>query len=235
MSASISSSAGYPLDVEAMLIVEVEGSQDEIEYLLEKIEDIASDFLRQASAPEQSAEESALIWKGRKAAFGAIGQLSDYYCMDGVIPLSKLPKALDEIGWICRKYRFDVANIFHAGDGNLHPLILYNANDTVQLERVELCGEEILKLCIALGGCLTGEHGVGIEKRELMYEQYTDEDIDQQVRIKEALDPSWLLNPGKVFPIEGRDARKTRGLELHQLEALEPELEPELAEGHDLP
>ena len=132
--------------------------------------------------------------------------------MDGVIPLSKLPKALDEIGWICRKYRFDVANIFHAGDGNLHPLILYNANDSVQLERVELCGEEILKLCIALGGCLTGEHGVGIEKRELMYEQYTDEDIDQQVRVKEALDPAWLLNPGKVFPIEGRDARKMRGL-----------------------
>ncbi len=183
-----------------------------------------------------SAEESALIWKGRKAAFGAIGQLSDYYCMDGVIPLSKLPKALDEIGWICRKYRFDVANIFHAGDGNLHPLILYNANDSVQLERVELCGEEILKLCIALGGCLTGEHGVGIEKRELMYEQYTDEDIDQQVRVKEALDPAWLLNPGKVFPIEGRDARKMRGLELHQLEELQEfEPQPELAEGHDVP
>jgi glycolate oxidase len=223
-------SAGYPLDVEALLIVEVEGSQDEIEYLLEKIEDIARDFLPSFSRRSQSAQESALIWKGRKAAFGAIGQLSDYYCMDGVIPLSKLPKALDEIGWICRKYRFDVANIFHAGDGNLHPLILYNANDSVQLERVELCGEEILKLCIALGGCLTGEHGVGIEKRELMYEQYTDEDIDQQVRVKEALDPAWLLNPGKVFPIEGRDARKMRGVDLHQLE----ELEPALVEGHDL-
>ena len=120
----------------------------------------------------QSAEESAKIWKGRKAAFGAIGQLSDYYCMDGVIPLSKLPKALDEIGWICRRYRFDVANIFHAGDGNLHPLILYNANDPLQLERVELCGAEILKLCVELGGCLTGEHGVGIEKRELMRVQF---------------------------------------------------------------
>jgi glycolate dehydrogenase FAD-linked subunit len=229
-------SAGYPLDVEALLIVEVEGSQDEIEYLLEKIEDIARDFLPSFLRRSMSAEESALIWKGRKAAFGAIGQLSDYYCMDGVIPLSKLPKALDEIGWICRKYRFDVANIFHAGDGNLHPLILYNANDSVQLERVELCGEEILKLCIALGGCLTGEHGVGIEKRELMYEQYTDEDIDQQVRVKEALDPAWLLNPGKVFPIEGRDARKMRGLELHQLEELQEfEPQPELAEGHDVP
>ncbi len=218
--------AGYPLDVEAMLIIEVEGAEDEIEYLLEKIEDIAKDFFPTEMRRSQSPEETALIWKGRKAAFGAIGQLSDYYCMDGVIPLSQLPKALDEIGWICRKYRFDVANIFHAGDGNLHPLILYNANDSVQLERVELCGEEILKLCIELGGCLTGEHGVGIEKREMMYEQYTDEDLDQQIHIKDALDPSWLLNPGKVFPIEGRDARKLRGHELHELEA-------EIVEGHE--
>ena len=232
--------AGYPLDAEAALIVEVEGSEDEIEYLLEKVEDIARDFLPTSMRRSQSPEETALIWKGRKAAFGAIGQLSDYYCMDGVIPLSKLPKALDEIGWICRKYRFDVANVFHAGDGNLHPLILYNANDSVQLERVELCGAEILKLCIELGGCLTGEHGVGIEKRELMYEQYTDEDIDQQVRIKEALDPSWLLNPGKVFPIEGRDAQKMRGIELQNLgpepePEIESEIEAELVEGHDAP
>ena len=160
--------AGYPLDVEALLIVEVEGSEDEIDTLLERIGEIARDYNPVTMHRSQSAEESAKIWKGRKAAFGAIGQLSDYICMDGVIPLSKLPKALDEIGWICRKYRFDVANIFHAGDGNLHPLILYNANDHLQLERVELCGAEILKLCVDLGGCLTGEHGVGIEKRELM-------------------------------------------------------------------
>jgi glycolate oxidase len=234
--------AGYPLDAEAALIVEVEGSEDEIEYLLEKIEDIARDFLPTSMRRSQSAEETALIWKGRKAAFGAIGQISDYYCMDGVIPLSKLPKALDEIGWICRKYRFDVANIFHAGDGNLHPLILYNANDSVQLERVELCGAEILKLCVELGGCLTGEHGVGIEKRELMYEQYSDEDIDQQVRVKEEFDPTWLLNPGKVFPIEGRDALRLRSAELQGLEvdvaveaATESDVEDELVEGHDAP
>ena len=232
--------AGYPLDAEAVLIVEVEGSEDEIEYLLEKVEDIARDFLPTSLRRSQSAEETALIWKGRKAAFGAIGQISDYICMDGVIPLSKLSKALDEIGWICRKYRFDVANIFHAGDGNLHPLILYNANDSVQLERVELCGGEILKLCIQLGGCLTGEHGVGIEKRELMYEQFTDEDIDQQVRIKEEFDPSWLLNPGKVFPIEGRNAKKTRSIELTDLgaggdEQVEVAIEAELVEGHDAP
>jgi glycolate oxidase len=195
--------AGYPLDVEALLIVEVEGSEDEIDTLLEKIGEIAEDFQPLIVRRSQSAEESAKIWKGRKAAFGAIGQLSDYYCMDGVIPLSKLPKALDEIGWICRKYRFDVANIFHAGDGNLHPLILYSANDPLQLERVELCGAEILKLCVELGGCLTGEHGVGIEKRELMRVQYSEADIGQQMRVKEAFDPDWLLNPGKVFPLEG--------------------------------
>ncbi|MGD9501351.1 MAG: FAD-linked oxidase C-terminal domain-containing protein [Methyloceanibacter sp.] len=196
--------AGYPLDVEALLIVEVEGSEDEIDTLLDKITEIAQDFNPLTLRRSQSAEESAKIWKGRKAAFGAIGQLSDYYCMDGVIPLSKLPKALDEIGWICRRYRFDVANIFHAGDGNLHPLILYNANDPLQLERVELCGAEILKLCVELGGCLTGEHGVGVEKRDLMRVQFSDADLVQQMRIKAAFDPDWLLNPGKVFPLEAR-------------------------------
>ena len=195
--------AGYPLDVEALLIVEVQGSEDEIDTLLEKIGEIARDFNPTMMRRSGSAEESAKIWKGRKAAFGAIGQLSDYYCMDGVIPLSKLPKALDEVGWICRRYRFDVANIFHAGDGNLHPLILYNANDPLQLERVELCGAEILKLCVELGGCLTGEHGVGIEKRELMRVQFSEADIMQQMRVKAAFDPDWLLNPGKVFPLEG--------------------------------
>jgi glycolate oxidase len=196
--------AGYPLDVEALLIVEVEGSDDEIDTLLDRITEIAQDFDPLTLRRSQSAEESAKIWKGRKAAFGAIGQLSDYYCMDGVIPLSKLPKALDEIGWICRRYRFDVANIFHAGDGNLHPLILYNANDPLQLERVELCGAEILKLCVELGGCLTGEHGVGIEKRDLMRVQFSEADLVQQMRIKAAFDPEWLLNPGKVFPLEAR-------------------------------
>ena len=195
--------AGYPLDVETLLIVEVQGSEDEIDTLLEKISEIAMDYNPAVMHRSQSPEESAKIWKGRKAAFGAIGQLSDYYCMDGVIPLSKLTKALDEIGWICRKYRFDVANIFHAGDGNLHPLILYNSNDPLQLERVEMCGAEILKLCVELGGCLTGEHGVGIEKRELMRVQFSEADIAQQMHVKTAFDPDWLLNPGKVFPLEG--------------------------------
>jgi glycolate oxidase len=199
--------AGYPLDVEALLIVEVEGSEDEIATLLETIAEIAESYRPLVIHASQSEAEGALIWKGRKAAFGAIGQISDYYCMDGVIPLSKLPEALHEVGRICKRYRFDVANIFHAGDGNLHPLILYNANDPAELERAELCGAEILKLCVSLGGCLTGEHGVGIEKRDLMPVQFTPADLAQQMRVKTAFDPSWLLNPAKVFPLEGRDLK----------------------------
>ncbi len=196
--------AGYPLDIEALLIVEVEGSEDEIVALLEAIAEIAERYSPHVMHVSQSEAESALIWKGRKAAFGAIGQISDYYCMDGVIPLSRLAQALFEVVHICKRYHFEVANIFHAGDGNLHPLILYNANDPVELERAELCGAEILKLCVELGGCLTGEHGVGIEKRDLMRLQFTETDLAQQMRVKSAFDPSWLLNPAKVFPLEGR-------------------------------
>jgi glycolate oxidase len=195
--------AGYPLDVEALLIVEVEGAEEEIDALLEAIAEIAERYRPRVVRISQSEAESALIWKGRKAAFGAIGQISDYYCMDGVIPLSKLPKALAEVSSICKRYHFDVANIFHAGDGNLHPLILYNANDPIELERAELCGAEILKLCVELGGCLTGEHGVGIEKRDLMHVQFSAADLALQMRVKSAFDPKWLLNPGKVFPLEG--------------------------------
>jgi len=199
--------AGYPLDVGALLIVEVEGSEDEVDILLEAIVEIAERYDPIAVRVSRSVEESAAIWNGRKAAFGAMGQISDYYCMDGVIPLSRLPEALQKISLICSRHHFDVANIFHAGDGNLHPLILYNANDPVELERVELCGAEILKLCVELGGCLTGEHGVGIEKRDLMSTQYSIADLAQQMRIKTAFDRDWLLNPAKVFPLEGRDLR----------------------------
>lgn len=197
--------AGYPLDVEALLIVEVAGSEDEIETLLATVTEIAERYGPRVIRVSRSAEESASIWKGRKAAFGAMGQLSDYYCMDGVIPLSTLPEALHRVGAICKRFRLRVANIFHAGDGNLHPLILYNANDPVELERAELCGAEILKLCVELGGCLTGEHGVGIEKRELMRVQFSAADLAQQMRVKTAFDPDWLLNPAKVFPLEGRE------------------------------
>jgi glycolate oxidase len=200
--------AGYPTDVEALLIVEVEGSNQEIADLLDTVTDIAKRFSPSVVRISQSEEQSAAIWKGRKSAFGAIGRISDYYCMDGVIPLGKLGEVLVAISDICGKHGLKVANIFHAGDGNLHPLILYDANDAEQAERAELAGAEILQLCVASGGCLTGEHGVGIEKRDLMRVQFTDADLALQMRIKTVFDPKWLLNPAKVFPLEGREAAR---------------------------
>ena len=196
--------AGYPLDVEALLIIEVEGAPDEIASLIDRIVEIVNPFEPSTIRLSQSAEESAAIWKGRKSAFGAIGRISEYYCMDGTIPLGKLPEVLVEISNICTRYDLRVANIFHAGDGNLHPLILYDANDPAQVERAESCGAEILKLCVNVGGCLTGEHGVGIEKRDLMRVQFQEPELALQMQIKSAFDPEWLLNPAKVFPLDGR-------------------------------
>jgi glycolate oxidase len=178
--------------------------------LLTQIQAIASDFDPAVVKVSESEAESAAIWKGRKSAFGAIGRISDYYCMDGVIPLAELPRALTSIADICRKHELAVANIFHAGDGNLHPLILYDANDQDQKARAEKCGDEILTLCVELGGCLTGEHGVGIEKRELMSVQFNEVDMAQQMRIKSLFDPQWLLNPGKVFPLKIQEAFSAR-------------------------
>ena len=198
--------AGYPMDVEALLIIEVEGSEAEIVDLLAVITGLAEPFHPKAMRISQSPEQSAAIWKGRKSAFGAIGRISDYYCMDGTIPLGKLGEVLVAISQICDKHGLRVANIFHAGDGNLHPLILYDANDEPQAERAEQAGAEILELCVASGGCLTGEHGVGIEKRDLMRVQFTEADLLQQMRIKTVFDPKWLLNPAKVFPLDGREA-----------------------------
>jgi glycolate oxidase len=195
--------AGYP-DVEALLIVEVEGSNEEMAALLDRITTLAKPFNPREVRISQSPEESAAIWKGRKAAFGAIGRISDYYCMDGTIPLGKLADVLVDISRICEKHDLRVANIFHAGYGNLHPLILYDANDVDQADRAEQAGAEILELCVAVGGCLTGEHGVGIEKRDLMKVQFDATDLVQQMRIKTVFDPGWLLNPAKVFPLEGR-------------------------------
>jgi len=198
--------AGYPLEVEAMLIVEVEGSSEEMIDLLNVIAAIAKPFAPREVRISQSAEQSAAIWKGRKAAFGAIGRISDYYCMDGVIPLAKLGDVLVSISHICDKHGLKVANIFHAGDGNLHPLVLYDANDAAQAQRAEQAGHEILELCVASGGRLTGEHGVGIEKRDLMRVQFDETDLAQQMRVKTVFDPKWLLNPAKVFPLDGREA-----------------------------
>jgi glycolate oxidase len=194
--------AGYPLDVEALLIVEVEGSDAEIEVSLAKIAGIARPFLPRSIEISADSEQSARIWAGRKAAFGAVGRIADYYCMDGTIPLKQLPHVLKRITEICNGHGLHVANIFHAGDGNLHPLILYNANVPGDLEKAEAAGSEILRLCVEVGGCLTGEHGVGIEKRDLMPVQFSAVDLAVQMRIKSVFDPLWLLNPAKVFPLD---------------------------------
>jgi glycolate dehydrogenase FAD-linked subunit len=198
--------AGYPLNVEALLIVEVEGSADEISDLLSRIVEIARPHNPVTMRVSESEAQSAAIWKGRKSAFGAIGRISDYYCMDGTIPLRRLPEVLVKISAICKRHGLRVANIFHAGDGNLHPLVLYDANKPDEVARAEQCGAEILKLCVEVGGCLTGEHGVGVEKRDLMRVQFTPEELALQMRIKSIFDPQWLLNPAKVFPLDGREA-----------------------------
>jgi glycolate oxidase len=196
--------AGYPLDVEALLIVEVEGSEAEIEDLIERITTISEAFQPTALRVSKSEAESAAIWKGRKSAFGAMGRISDYMCMDGVIPTSRLPEVLTRVSEICSGYELSVANIFHAGDGNLHPLILFDANNPDELGKAERAGADILRLCVEVGGCLTGEHGVGVEKRDLMGVQFSPADLDLQMRVKSAFDPRWLFNPAKVFPLEGR-------------------------------
>ena len=198
--------AGYPLDVEALLIVEVEGSEEEIADLIARITAIAGRFGPETLRVSKSEAESAAIWKGRKSAFGAMGRIADYLCMDGVIPTGRLPEVLRSVSDICAGYGLAVANIFHAGDGNLHPLILFNANDPAELARAEEAGADILKLCVEVGGCLTGEHGVGVEKRDLMRFQFSEVDLMQQMRVKSAFDPAWSLNPAKVFPLDGRPA-----------------------------
>ena len=193
--------AGYPL-CEALLIVEVEGSEAEIADQLAIIKDIAAALDPVELREAQSADESAAIWKGRKSAFGAMGQINDYMCLDGTVPLSELPFTLKRIGELSKEHGMEVANVFHAGDGNMHPLILFNANTPGDLEKAEALGADILNLCVEVGGCLTGEHGVGIEKRDLMTNQYSAEDLETQMRVKDVFDPQWLLNPAKVFPLE---------------------------------
>ena len=195
--------AGYPLDAEALLIIEVEGSPAEQDELLGRIREICARHDPISLRISASAAESAAIWKGRKGAFGAVGRISpDYLCMDGVIPTSRLPDVLRRIGEMSETVGLKVANIFHAGDGNLHPLIMFDANDPDSFRRAEQFGADILTLCVEAGGCLTGEHGVGAEKRELMRVQFTDIELDQQRRVKSAFDPGWLLNPSKVFPLQ---------------------------------
>ncbi|SFB08756.1 glycolate oxidase [Rhizobium sp. NFR07] len=196
--------AGYPLDVGALLIVEVEGSEAEMDAVLENIVEIARRHEVMTVRECQSATEAALIWKGRKSAFGATGRIADYICMDGTVPLGKLSYVLKKTSEITDSFGLRVANVFHAGDGNMHPLILFNANDPEEAMKAEEAGNEILKLCVDAGGCLTGEHGVGIEKRDLMRHQYTQAELNQQMAVRAAFDEDWILNPSKVFPLEGR-------------------------------
>jgi glycolate oxidase len=198
--------AGYPLDVEAMLIIEVEGSDPEIDDMLSRIVEIAKPFNPRALKVSKSEAESAAIWKGRKSAFGATGRVSDYICMDGTIPTGRLPEVLARIDEIVKAEGLGVANVFHAGDGNLHPLVMFDINKPGEMEKAEAAGEDILRLCVEVGGCLTGEHGVGIEKRDLMTCQFNGADLAQQMRVRGVFDPGWLLNPAKVFPLEGRVA-----------------------------
>ncbi len=195
--------AGYPLDAEALLIIEVEGSIAEQDDLLDRIKALCEPFEPISMRVSQSAEESLAIWKGRKGAFGAVGRISpDYMCMDGTIPTSQLPHVLRRIGEMSDQYGLKVANIFHAGDGNLHPLVMFDANDPDSFHRAETFGAEILKLCVDVGGCLTGEHGVGLEKRDLMTYQFSELELERQRELKSAFDPHWLLNPAKVFPLK---------------------------------
>ena len=198
---------GYP-DCEALLIVEVEGTPPEIDEQLSLIRAIADDFAPVEFRESRSDEESRRIWLGRKSAFGAMGQMGDYMCLDGTIPVSALPQVLRRIAEMSDAAGLPVANVFHAGDGNMHPLIIFDANRPGDLERVEALGADILRLCVEVGGCLTGEHGVGVEKRDLMTAQFTDADLEAQMRVKDVFDPHWLLNAAKVFPLHVSASRR---------------------------
>ena len=193
--------AGYPLDVEALLIVELDGPPAEVDHLTRQVEAIARDHHATEIRLSRDEAERLAFWSGRKAAFPAVGRISpDYYCMDGTIPRGRLAEVLTRIRALSNQHGLAVANVFHAGDGNLHPLVLYDANKSGEIERAEAFGADILRLCVEVGGVLTGEHGVGVEKRDLMGTMFDESDLAHQQRLKCAFDPDGLLNPGKVFP-----------------------------------
>ena len=193
--------AGYPRDVEALLIVEVDGPEAEVDDDLQRIVALARAHGATCCHTSRDEQQRLRFWAGRKAAFPAVGRISpDYLCMDGTIPRHALPLVLAKLRDMEREFGLRVANVFHAGDGNLHPLILFDANEPGELDRAEAFGAAILKLCVEVGGVLTGEHGVGIEKRDLMGHQFSAVDLAHQQRVKCAFDPDGLLNPGKMFP-----------------------------------
>lgn len=203
--------AGYPRDAASLLIVELDGPMAEVDHLIERVEGIARGLGATYCRVSTSEEERAAFWAGRKAAFPAVGRIAaDYMCMDGTIPRKELPRVLRRMTEMQDEFGLRVANVFHAGDGNLHPLILFDANNPGELERAERFGAAILRLCVEVGGVLTGEHGVGIEKRDLMTDQFDAADLEQQIRLKCAFDPDHLLNPGKVFPVLHRCAELGR-------------------------
>lgn len=216
--------AGYPLDAEALLIVELDGPEVEVDELIGRVEVIARENQADSVRISTSEEERDNFWAGRKAAFPAVGRISpDYYCMDGTIPRHRLSEVLTRMNELSAQYDLRVANVFHAGDGNLHPLILYDANKPGELEKAEEFGSDILRLCVEVGGVLTGEHGVGVEKRDLMGEMFTEIDLNQQQRVKCAFDPTQQLNPGKVFPTLHRCAELGR-VHIHSGQTRFPDL-----------
>jgi glycolate oxidase len=215
---------GYPLDVEALLIVELDGPGAECDHLIGAVETIGRRNGSTVCRISTSEAERLAFWAGRKAAFPAVGRISpDYYCMDGTIPRRRLPEVLQRMEQLSQTHGLKCANVFHAGDGNLHPLILYDANQPGQLERAEAFGSDILRLCVEVGGVLTGEHGVGVEKRDLMPVMFTETDLAHQQRVKCAFDPELLLNPGKVFPVLHRCAELGR-MHVHGGQTAFPEL-----------
>jgi glycolate oxidase len=216
--------AGYPLDCEALLIVELDGCEAEVNHLIAEVEAIAERHGATSCRASQSEAERLLFWAGRKAAFPAVGRISpDYYCMDGTIPRKEIGRVLEQMKQMQERFGLRVANVFHAGDGNLHPLILYDANRPGELDRAEEFGAEILRLCVQVGGVLTGEHGVGVEKRDLMDTMFNEIDLNQQQRLKCAFDSESLLNPGKVFPQLCRCAELGR-MHVHAGKVAFPEL-----------
>jgi glycolate oxidase len=193
--------AGYDTDAEALLLCELDGTDDEVRHCIEQVTAVFKRHRARSIRVSQDEAERLLFWKGRKSAFPAVGRISpDYYCMDGTIPRRMLSRVLSEISRLSREYGLRVANVFHAGDGNLHPLILFDESQAGELQKAEAFGAEILRLCVSAGGCITGEHGVGVEKLPQMLDQFSDAELAQLNAIKDALDPDALLNPGKGVP-----------------------------------
>jgi len=214
---------GYPLDAQALLLCELDGAIDSVNEDLIKVLSLLSSAT--TTRVSENEDERLLFWKGRKAAFPSVGRLSpDYYCMDGTIPKRHLATVLEKISKLSAHYKLRVANVFHAGDGNLHPLILYNASRPGELEKTEAFGMDILKLCVEMGGSITGEHGVGIEKLDAMCHQYSSTELDVFHQIKNAFDPISLLNPGKAVPTLHRCA-ELGNMHVHHGELPHPELE----------